>query len=550
MRMAHVQLRVLLLSALGGLAGGGCAPSHQSLAAAGAPYYNYQFTAAREILREPAETQVDENIILNHVRLGLAAMADGDRQEAERTLGRAFEYMSTAGLNRDRTTAAILLHEGVKIFKGEPFEQALTYYWVSALYATLGDWENARAAAANSLFRLTEFIGDPRIGRADGSRPPDGRDYTVVDTNFALGFLMQAIASELSNAPGMNEQLDAALEINPKLEPIVRTLRSGSYDTLLIVDFGKGPIKIAYGPDQSLVRWMPQVQAPAYMSVSANGREVTRAVPVCDVNAMAEDLRWNDLENVRKAKSAVGNVLVTGGFIAAAAGAQHGSGEAVIAGLGAMAAGLLTKSGAQADTRHIDFAPQYVFIVPVHVGEASTLSIKVHGSDVTEIVLPDFAPGTFGEPRAIYLRLHGPNAPQPAWLTATDLMYSNDATGVQPGDLPWILGGRDVSSPTRAVLEAYQASGCLRNLTTNDLLELYAAEDMLMGSGAEMRPDRLRNPSYRHILEGGTGLFTPMEHSLGYKRLMFTPRAGYAPKSDRARALKNELEGLESHSEN
>jgi len=502
--------------------GGGCGPKRPNLIAAGAPYYNYQFTSAREVLRGAAETQLDENVILNNVRLGLAALADGDAQEAERTLGRVFDYISTAGLNKDRTTAAVLINEGVKIFKGEPFEQALTYYWVSALYAAMGDWENARAAAANSLFRLTEFVGD---------RPQtqDGKDYTVVDTNFALGFIMQALASDLSNAPGMNEQLDAALTINPKLEPIVSTLRDRNYDALLIIDYGKGPVKVAYGPDESLVRFAPANQSAAYVSVSANGRELTRALPVCDVNVMAQDLRWNDLEHVRKAKSAVGNVLFTGGLIATTIGAHNNSGEAVIAGLGAMAAGLLTKSGAGADTRYIDFAPQYVFIVPVLLGETSTISIKVNSTDVTELVLPDFVPGREGAPRAVYLRLFGPYAPKPAWMTATELLYTNDATGAPDGALPWILGGRDVSTPTRDVLAHYQAGGMLTEMTVNDLINHYAQEDILIGAGAEMRADRLKNPSFRHILDGGTGLFTPMEHSLGYKRLMFTEHPPYQP---------------------
>ncbi len=524
--------RALFALAALGLVAGGCTSQRERFIPAGRPYYTYQFTAARELLRGPAETQLDENTVLNNVRLGLAAMADGDTLEAERTLGRVFEYMSTAGLNRDRTTAAVLVHEGVKIFKGEPFEQALTYYWIASLYATMGDWENARAAAANSLFRLTEFIGDQRASRQP---PPDGRDYTVVDTNFALGLIMEALASDHSNAPGMNEQLDAALQINPSLEPLVTTLRKRDYDTLLIIDFGQGPIKTAYGPDMSLARWVPAQGAPAYVSVSADGLEISRAQPVCDVNAMAQDLRWNDLENVRKAKSAVGNVLVGAGMVAAVVGAHENSGEAVVAGLGAIAAGLLTKSGAEADTRYIDFAPQYVFLVPVRIGEPSTVSVRVFSTDQTEYVMPNFTPGTTDQPRAVYLRLHGPNAMKPDWLTATTLEYGNDAAGVQPGDKPWILGGRDVSTPTRDTLEQYHAGGQLTDLTVNDLLDLYAAEDILIGSGAETRPDHLKNPSFRHILEGGVGLFTPAEWSMGYKRLMFTPRASYVPKSEEVR---------------
>jgi hypothetical protein len=47
----------------------------------------------------------------------------------------------------------------------------------------------------------------------------------------------------------------------------------------------------------------------------------------------------------------------------------------------------------------------------------------------------------------------------------------------------------------------------------------------------ESRPGAKRNPSFRHILEGGTGLFTPHPDSMGYKRLMYTPRDPYVPKS-------------------
>ena len=142
--------------------------------------------------------------------------------------------------------------EGVRIWKGEPFEQALAYYWIGAYYATLGDWENCRAAAANALFRLTDFGGyqTPRtlVRRAASNPRYLEEGYTAVDTNFALGFLMEAIASDLSGASGSREQFSAALEIDKDLEPVVNTLRSRRYDTLLFVDYGKGPSKISYGP--------------------------------------------------------------------------------------------------------------------------------------------------------------------------------------------------------------------------------------------------------------------------------------------------------------
>jgi hypothetical protein len=207
----------------------GCSSAPRNMSAVNA-YYRYDFTGARESLRGDANLKNDEQVILNNIRLGMAAMADGDLAEAEQALGTSFDLLSTAGLNKDRTAGAVLVHEGVRIWKGEPFEQALTYHAVATLYAMMGDWENARAAAANSLFRLTDFGGDQTAETLAKKASKDDdyleAGYTSVDTNFALGFLMQAIGADLSGAPGSDDLLNAAIDINESLEPIAEILRS------------------------------------------------------------------------------------------------------------------------------------------------------------------------------------------------------------------------------------------------------------------------------------------------------------------------------------
>ena len=59
-----------------------------------------------------------------------------------------------------------------------------------------------RAAAANALFRLTDFGKDQDAERLTRSAASDEEylehAYTAVDTNFALGFLMEAIGSDLA----------------------------------------------------------------------------------------------------------------------------------------------------------------------------------------------------------------------------------------------------------------------------------------------------------------------------------------------------------------
>jgi hypothetical protein len=505
-------------------------------------YYRYDFTASRELVREAASVS-DEQVVLNNLRLGLAAMADGDRAEAERALLTVFDLLSTAGLNEDRTTAAVWLHEGVRIWKGEPFEQAFAYHTIAAYYATLGDWENMRAAATNALFRLTDFgrdqhggeLSQEELARREAEDPGYlDRAYTAVATDFALGFLMQAIGADLSGLGGADAQFDAALAINPRLEPIVTRLRERSYDTLLIIDQGKGPTKVAYGPDLALSRWEPQDGATGRLVIDQGGVE-HRVSAVADVTEMAADHRWNNLEDVRRAKSLIGNVLMGGGLVALGAGAAHESEETAIAGGAAILAGALMRSGARADVRYLEFAPAQVFLVPLRLATTTTLRMRMTTGG-GELVLPDVVPGTNANPRAIYLRLHGPDSPQPPWLAEDRLAHGNEHAGVQPGDFPWILGGQDVSPPTRAAIEAYQSGGHLTDMTVWDLEDLYRSEGISFGSGMAVGADGVPHSSYRHILVGGSGLFTPQPYSMGYKRLMYTRHPPYRPMTEAGRA--------------
>ncbi len=528
---------VLVRLVLAGIVAGGslgCSSytrNHEAIAG----YYQYDFTAARESLRRDAERN-NRDVLLNNVRLGLAAMADGDQQEAQRAMGRCFGLLSTAGLNNDRTTAAILIDEGVKIWKGEPFEQALTYYWVAALYATLGEWDNVRAASANALFRLTDF-GEAQTARtltrnaaADPAYLNTG--YTAVDTSFALGFLMEAIGSDLSGATGGDAQLDAAVDIDRRLAAIVSTLRSGAYDTLLMVDYGKGPTKMAYGPDDALVRFVAQERHHGDVIVSFDDRSQGSFRAVCDVNRMAVDHRWNNLEDVRKAKSRIGDLLLAGGVITLASSDSEG---AALAGFALMLTGALTKLGARADTRYVEFAPQSIYLVPLLLEGPGTLRVGVEGDPGSTMVLPGFEPGRPGAPQAVYLRLHGLDSADPPWLAASEPIYGNDVTGVQAGDWPWILGGHDVSTPSRQTLERYQLGGFLAGFTTADLEDLYVNEGVVIGAG-NVDPTTDQR-SWRHVLEGGRTLFTPPPWSMGYKRLMYSPHRPYRPRSSHVRNL-------------
>ncbi|MCA9284653.1 MAG: hypothetical protein KDA22_05545, partial [Phycisphaerales bacterium] len=117
------------------------------------------------------------------------------------------------------------------------------------------------------------------------------------------------------------------------------------------------------------------------------------------------------------------------------------------------------------------------------------------------------------------------------WLTATELLYGNDHTGVRPGDRPWILEGADVGTPSRERLEAYQAGGALIGWNIAQLREVYASDGVVLGAGMDDRSSADRARSFRHVLDGGSGLFTPQPDTMGYKRLMYRPARVLPPRS-------------------
>jgi hypothetical protein len=263
---------------------------------------------------------------------------------------------------------------------------------------------------------------------------------------------------------------------------------------------------------------------------------------------MAQDHRWNNLEDVRRAKSALGTALLAGGAIATAYGADQEEGEAALAGIGAMALGLLTKAGARADTRYCEFMPQAVYLVPLSLGRPTDVDVEIAGRPQARIHLNNVRPGTQRDPLVIYLRLfRDGGGGDVSWLTARREVYSNDITGIGrgPAAYPWILGGRDVSTPSRAALDAYQAAGALQDCTVAELLDLYASEGLVIGSGMENRRDVPKDPSFRHVLEGGSGLFTPHAHSMGYQRIMCSRQPAYRPRTELVRKAADTMRVLQ-----
>lgn len=524
-----------------------------------------QFGVARERAQATLVNKPDDrSFMLSRAKLLSLQIADGVVEAAEPTADRMYDRLRTQGQNANNGFGTFFLGEGnARVYRGEPFEQAYAFSHIAALDGMNGDWGNVRAVANNALFQIRDFskaIEARRSSKGANAKNKDvddrqaiiaaaaeadkarGRDpkksnfegleevSQFVASDFELGYALKTIASRQLGKPAeVDESASLLNKVNPGLGELAQTLRAGSYNAVFVVDFGVGPEKYAYGMDNAYSAWRalsPSGNQP--LRVSTGGVVSTWPV-VTDVNRLATDLRWNNLEDLRVTKSIVGTgLMIAGGSLAVASRDS----TTQLVGLGLLVGGALMKASSAADVRHNELLPQRTYVSVVTLTEAvNTVELSVEGVPSTRLVLAGIPRPANGAVMLRYVRLPDQAAP---WATSGSVMFSNDETTTAAEtsrNFPYILGGRCVRSPNEDTLSSYQRSGFLEGFTLNDLLDLYKEEGIRVAGlsvGAEVG---------RHILEGGDWLYTPLAGTVGFARLYGVDRPAYVPRSARVAAI-------------
>ena len=255
--------------------------------------------------------------LLDRVRLLLVDLADGQPRAAEENANQIFEVLRTQGINADRTVASVVFGEGVRFWKGEPFEQALAYTYVAMQKAMIGDWGNCRAAAEGSLFLLRDFGENERGRRLSqqelaerAARSGEGylESYRTRDSDFALGYILSGLGSlAIGDEQGAGERLAEAVALNPDLADAVEAIQSGRANTVFVVDFGLAPTKIATGPQGAISAYEYNTWSDTSpLRITVDGGAPASFPVVADVNQMSSDHSWRNLEDVRVAKAIIG----------------------------------------------------------------------------------------------------------------------------------------------------------------------------------------------------------------------------------------------------
>lgn len=295
-------------------------------------------------LRPYYDTLLEEGewgAVLNLQRLGLEAIDQRQPDIAARAFDAAIARIELVYANSDsaRKARSLWSSEGVKDYKGEPYERAMSYYYRGLLFAAEGDYENARAS-----FRSAEY------------QDTISNDETY-SGDFGMMSLLAGWASGCAGDPGMAEDLYRRAETQ---QPEGLQPPPAGHSTLLLVESGTSPVKTATGQYGEALKFQPG--GNPFAAVHA-GEQV---LPVLgDVGWQASTLGGRQVDVVldgkarfREGSETVAGVGMIGAQVALGSGDSGAAGALALVGVAAILISAATK--AKADIRHWENLPDRI----------------------------------------------------------------------------------------------------------------------------------------------------------------------------------------------
>ncbi len=301
----------------------------------------------------------ESNATLNRMRLASAAIEQGEWKDAELSLDDVIRNVEALGPADERSREALSKFESedIKRFKGEAYERSMAYFLRGLLYLRADSFDNARACF-KSVQVFDAAKTDPKL-----------------HGNWASADWLEGWCNW-----NLNEK-NAAQECWERAKRHSSTplsIPSPDDNTLCVALLGFGPIKIPTGDQGERLDYRAGNSKTLHVRVKVNG--VSKSpVKMEDLLAQASGrgLRQMDVVNEGKADTkasadTAGDVLILGGAGATVGGSVAGDTTVAAAGLGAAAAGMITKGIAsgihpKADTRTWDLLPASIQILPLNL---------------------------------------------------------------------------------------------------------------------------------------------------------------------------------------
>ena len=289
----------------------------------------------------------EKDKVLWQYRNALGAMRHGDYAVAKSNLDEAIARISNM-LGKDeaaRKARGYFHSESTKTFIGEPYERVMAYYYRGILYWMDGELDNARAC-----FRSAELEDSDAVEKKYSS------DYVLLD--YLDGFATLKLAGDGSDAFKRATEV-ARISAPPPYNP--------KANFLLFADFSGGPSKYAAGKHNELLMFRPGLSQAQTVQVQIDG-QTYQVRPYDDLYFQATTRGGRLMDHILANKAAFKEGTDVGGDVALISGgvlASTGNSDAQYAGLGLVAAGLISKlisasTKPAADTRFWDNLPLYL----------------------------------------------------------------------------------------------------------------------------------------------------------------------------------------------
>ena len=303
-------------------------------------------------LYERVVLEGERNVVLNHLRAGVAAMEIGSLDQAGASFDEAIVRIETIYADNPAAAQARskFTKENIKDFKGEPYERAMAFYYSGLVYLMEGDFENARARFRGG--QLQDSFAEDQTYAAD----------------FASLAWLEGWASQCLDQPrAAAEKYAEATSGRPGLPP-----PPADADMLLVAESGTGPTKAGEGEHREKL---------VFNEGSSDGGATFVLGDHQVTVSMAEDIYYQamtrggrEIDGILEGKAAfkdtaqtAGEIGLAGGYgltqaanqnmqAASMYGAQPSQFDAImgLVGVGVSAAGLISNIVAEATTPEAD----------------------------------------------------------------------------------------------------------------------------------------------------------------------------------------------------